>query len=428
MSARGSGYKPFIKKGRDMLDMIKNPVMTMFDSDFLAYAGSSIMSKTLVIFIGIWLTCRFIDIATDREARPSAKHILIRGLIAFFVPFGFILTTEYAQTMPSSYRLYGAGSYDIGKALPAGTYSLFSGGGEASVTLSGEGGDDISQKWSGGTMTVTVYDGDTMTLEGCSARNRTASLVYNANAKTMAVANGSSSLVAGADIRPGTYEITSLGDDSAYEIRDDYLQVGYPLSEEPFEGVVYADVHYGEVLYVRDASVVLYSNVFAGARATGDETEVEDVADASDKQDEAEEDGKTGVEADKDAKKDEASKEDEETKKDDKADEGDSKNGKGDNKETGEKAGDTSEKEATDESDKTGSASEKAKQSEKSVEELIAKVSQVPWTRSAYVPQDSVPDGTVDGEDDLEALDSEKTGQTVHDMIQRTSVATKAVA
>lgn len=361
-----------------MLDMINNPALTMFDSDFLSYAGNEVISKTFVAFAGIWMACRFFDLVTDREARPSTRHLLIRGIAAFCVPFAVILSTAYSQTMPSSYRLYKEGTYDIGSSLPAGTYALSAGLGEASVSISDGDGNSVSHKWRNGNMDITVYDGDEMTIAGCTARNKTSQVVYRADARNMAIANGGAFLVGGSDLKPGTYEITSRSDDSEYELREGYLKVGSPLDAEPFDGVVYADVHYGDVLYVRDASVVLYSNVFPLPK--------DEVADT----DEQETKGKEGSDAKAKAGKEAPTE------------------GKA------EAAPDENVEDKSDDANPAG----------KGVSALKERVENTPWSRGPYVSETSVETSHNDGTEDATDIVPTVPGPSFHDMIQRIAVTT----
>lgn len=375
--------------------MTNNPVLTLFDRDFLLYAGNDILSKTIVAFMGIWMACTLFDLVTDKDTRPSKRHLLVRGMLAFFVPFTIILTTAQASAMPSSYRVYESGSYEIGKSLPAGTYAVSAGRSGSSLTIEGEDGK-TSQKWNSGTMSVTVYDGDTLTLDGCSARNRTASLTYNAGASTGTIANGSLFLLGGADLCPGTYELTALGDTSEYEVRDGYLKAGDPLDPEGIEGIAYADVHYGEVLYVRDASVVLYSNVFALPKA-------------SDETDEATDDGTAETrDGEKKEATDPAGKEDE--AKDEKP-EGEPQ----DQQDKGEKPQPEDEGQSEDAPSKDGKG--------ETASDVIDKVNQTPWTRGEYTAEhDADSTGTDAGEGtgttDVDA-EPDQQGPSFHDAIRR---------
>ena len=380
-----------------MLDMVQNPLMTMFDQDFLLYAGSDILSKTLVAFFGIWMACTLFDLVTDRDTRPSRRHLLIRGLLAFFVPLAFIFITEQANTMPSSYRVYRPGSYEIGKTLPAGTYSVSGTGPSSSLAIEGEDGK-ISQQWTRGSMSVTVYDGDTLTLDGCTARNRTATLTYNANAGTSVATNGGIFLLGGAELRPGTYEITPLTEESEYEVRDSYLTAGSPLDATEIDGVAYADIHYGEVLYAKDATIVLYSNVFALPKPA------EDGSEATGEKDEA--DGTEATEAeDKDAD--------------------------GEGQEAEAEEGTTGEDKATDEkADEEDGKGDEASQAEGdgkgepkgTVENLVRKVNDTPWTRGHYAPVTAL-DGFRAVHEVLEGepADTEEP-PSFHDLIRRAMV------
>lgn len=282
---------------------ITSPFLTMFDREFLAYAGTDILARSLVAFGVIWIALRLFDTVTDGATRPSRESLIMRGALAFFVPFAFLLFSTNASTLPSEYRTYAPGTYEVGTTLPAGSYVLYAGAGDSSLSIRGEEGD-VSTAWDRGQMSVTVYDGDELTINGCSAKNRTSRLVYNANAADRHLAIGSVFLVGGVDLRPGTYELTVSSDEpgakAEYQVRDGFLKAGQPLEPTKFSGTAYADLHYGETLYVKGASVALYSNVFSLPKPTDKDANDEEVADAEEEAED--EDGEKAAE--KDAKKD----------------------------------------------------------------------------------------------------------------------------
>lgn len=258
--------------------MIPRPELAFLDNDFIAQAGLSVLVRSIVIALLIMVVFRIIDRKADPHTLPPLSKEIARGMLAFCVPFVILLSSAWASAMPATYRKYGDGVYTAGKTIPANSYVVFPSGAKdkngqvlpATVEIT-RGSEHENVSWQSGSMSVTLKEGDVMTISNGIARNRTISLTVNPDAPTSAIASGSAFLVGGATVCPGTYELMATGDDSEYELRSEFLQIGEPLNPEKLDGMGYVDIHFGDVLYLKNATATLYSTVFP-ARSSETET------------------------------------------------------------------------------------------------------------------------------------------------------------
>lgn len=353
-----------------MPEMISSPVPALVDEQFLAYAGGDILSKTLLSFCAIMLVAKLFDVVSDSATRPSKGHVAVRAALALLVPFTIICASTYAQTMPYEYRAYGDGTYEIGKSLPAGTYLLSAGPTGGTVKIEGQEGE-TDDKWASGYYGVTVYDGDRLTIGGCSATNHTADIAYDTTAARQCVAAGSAFLVGGSDLAPGSYEMVASDSGACYEVRDGFLEAGKPLSPTELDGVAYADIHFGDVLYLRNVTARLFSPAFSAKRPAADGEEQKEQG--------AKDDAKDG-DKDGDAQTQGDGQQSADAKDATEATDGDAQT-------QGEQP------EAPQQAEGADTATDTNGDGKTTVQDLIDRIDATTWTRGSYVPMPEKPEG-----------------------------------
>ena len=125
----------------------------------------------LVVGYGIMAVLHLLDASVDRETVPPVHKMVLRCAFAFFVPYVVLMAGALPSQMPSEYRRYGTGTYEAGKDIPASSYSVSAGNNEgvpSVVSLRREtpdGPESSSVAWERGTVRVTLYEGDTMTIK-----------------------------------------------------------------------------------------------------------------------------------------------------------------------------------------------------------------------------------------------------------------------
>ena len=248
--------------------MISLSLFPYVDAELFWRANASALPQALVAAALIMAVLHLLDASVDRETVPPVHKMVLRCAFAFFVPYVVLMAGALPSQMPSEYRRYGTGTYEAGKDIPASSYSVSAGNNEgvpSVVSLRREtpdGPESSSVAWERGTVRVTLYEGDTMTITDGVATYTPSAFDLDPDAPTAGASDGCDFMLAGAHVRPGTYELTAIGDGAEYEVRDSFLETGKPLSPTGFTGMAYVELHYGQVLYVRDAAFQLYANGF----------------------------------------------------------------------------------------------------------------------------------------------------------------------
>ncbi|MBR4165984.1 MAG: SH3 domain-containing protein [Lachnospiraceae bacterium] len=125
-----------------------------------------------------------------------------------------------ASAEKNGMRIYGPGSYEVGKNFKKGEYIIFSAEEEARfvVSVDEEGLDVISEGAFKGNTILKVENDDYLQLIDCTAA--LADDYYSAFKIELSPAGGT--LKVGADIDPGTYELLAQeGQESAYRVYED---------------------------------------------------------------------------------------------------------------------------------------------------------------------------------------------------------------
>lgn len=277
------------------------------DAELFWRATAAALPQALVAAALLMGFAHLADMSVDRETSPSAPRLVLRCALAFFVPYAILMAGAMSSQMPSDYRRYGTGTYEAGKDVPAISYAISAGGNSdvpSAVSLrrdTADGPESASVAWEAGTVFVTLYEGDVMTITDGVAASLPSSPYPNPDAPTAGEANGIDFLLAGSALRPGTYELVATGDGAEYEVRDSFLETGYQLSPTGFTDMAYVDLHYGQVLYVKDAAFRLYSDSFGNGPhpdedAAGDEAKPDEGSEAPGNPAENPQQGEAGVE------------------------------------------------------------------------------------------------------------------------------------